>query len=88
MGLSGVGVRVLQVIEGKGAQQHDDEQHARGPDVHQLAVVPLGTIPAVDQLRRHVHGGPAEEHACSENPSAAFAVLAFWWHLTPNLQMI
>ena len=50
MGLSCVGVWVLQVVEGECAQQHDNEQHSGGPYIHQLAIIALGTIPAVDQL--------------------------------------
>ncbi len=32
--LRGVGVGVLDVVEGEGAQQHHYEQHARRPHIH------------------------------------------------------
>lgn len=56
---------MFYVIKRKGAQQHDNQQHATRPHVHALSVVALGAVAAVDELRRHVDGRPVHGQAAT-----------------------
>ena len=47
------------MIKGKGTQKHHNQQHPTSPNVNTLAVISFGSIAAVDELRRHVHGRSA-----------------------------
>ena len=57
-------------------QQHDDEQHPGGPDVHSRAQVPLPVGVAVLQLLwRHVDRRPAKvEHQMFDSPMRASCI--------------
>jgi hypothetical protein len=56
------------VVEGEGAQQHDQQQYARGPHIHRPPVVADLAVLAVDQLGAHVHRRAAGAQGAHTQP--------------------